>query len=324
MPTHPEPSQHRVREKGAGTPPHGSLVVGLDGREHDADALKLGSWLHAAFGYEIVLTHVNPPAPPGPGMVELESIQRREGRALLAAAARRIPERAESVLVDPSPVAVGLAKVARERCATFVVLGSSHRGTLGRIVPGGVASQLLTRAPCAIAVAPLAYTHSVGDPVGHVGLAYDATGESDVALTAAATAAGRLGVALHIYYAMHAISPDPGWDDYRRHMRDLAQGILDQGLEQLPAGLQVTTRVLEGDVAEVIAQGASEDDVGLLFAGSRGYGPLREALLGGVGGELLRTARCPLVIIPRGSRRTAVSEPLTGGSPRSSPTGGEL
>jgi nucleotide-binding universal stress UspA family protein len=61
------------------------------------------------------------------------------------------------------------------------------------------------------------------------------------------------------------------------------------------------THVLEGDVAEAIAETAHEDDVGLLFAGSRGYGPLREALLGGVGGALLQTARCPLVIIPRGS-----------------------
>jgi nucleotide-binding universal stress UspA family protein len=301
MPRHTESSQHGVPDQAAGTAQSGSLLVGLDGREHDADALELGRWLHAAFGYEIVLTHVNPPAPPGPGMVELEGIQRRQGHELLTKAAQSISERSTHVLVEPSPVAVGLAQVALEREATFVVLGSSHRGTLGRIVPGGVASQLLTRAPCAIAVAPVAYRQNAAGPESPVGLAYDATAESDVALAAAATAASRLGVALHVYFAMHSISHDPGWDDYRSHMYDFAQGILDRAVDQVPAGLEVMTHVLEGDVAEVIAETAHDDDIGLLFAGSRGYGPLREALLGGVGGGLLQTARCPLVIIPRGS-----------------------
>ena len=39
--------------------------------------------------------------------------------------------------------------------------------------------------------------------------------------------------------------------------------------------------------------------VDLLFAGSRGYGPLRRALLGSVSGALVRDAGCPVVITPR-------------------------
>ena len=306
MPRHAvqKPGQSAVGEPASGRPPAGSLVVGLDGREHDADALALASELHAAFGHEIVLTHVNPPGPPGLGMVEVERIQARQGHELLAEAASSISARSESLLVEPCPVPAGLARVAVDRGAAFLVLGSSHRGRLGRIVPGGVTSQLLMHAPCAIAVAPVGYAHNAGGPVSRVGLAYDATGESDVALSAAATAASRLEVPLQVYYAMHAISPEPAWDEYRGHMRGFARGILDRGLRQLPAGLKVSSRVLEGNVAEVVAQAAGEDGVGLLFVGSRGYGPLREALLGGVGGELLHTAPCPLVIIPRGSGQT--------------------
>jgi nucleotide-binding universal stress UspA family protein len=61
--------------------------------------------------------------------------------------------------------------------------------------------------------------------------------------------------------------------------------------------------VLDGDVATVIAETAQSDDVHLLFVGSRGHGPVREALFGGVGAALMRCARCPLVIVPDGSQR---------------------
>jgi nucleotide-binding universal stress UspA family protein len=36
----------------------------------------------------------------------------------------------------------------------------------------------------------------------------------------------------------------------------------------------------------------------LLVLGSRGYGPLRSVLLGGVSGHLIRTASCPVVVCP--------------------------
>lgn len=141
------------------------------------------------------------------------------------------------------------------------------------------------------------------DPISQVGVAYDATGESDVALAAAADAASRLGVPLRLYHAMHEISTDPAWDKFRGHMTDYAQDVLDAGLTRLSPDLEAMSSVLEGDVAEVIANASRGDGADLLYVGSRGYGPLREALLGGVAGALLHTTHIPLVIFPRGSRR---------------------
>jgi hypothetical protein len=43
----------------------------------------------------------------------------------------------------------------------------------------------------------------------------------------------------------------------------------------------------------------------MLFVGSRGYGPLREALFGGVAGALLIAARCPLVIVSGSAQAAA-------------------
>jgi nucleotide-binding universal stress UspA family protein len=35
--------------------------------------------------------------------------------------------------------------------------------------------------------------------------------------------------------------------------------------------------------------------------GSRGYGPVRAVLLGSVSGQLIATARVPIVVLPRGA-----------------------
>jgi nucleotide-binding universal stress UspA family protein len=35
--------------------------------------------------------------------------------------------------------------------------------------------------------------------------------------------------------------------------------------------------------------------------GSRGYGPLRAVLLGGVAGRVLRDAACTVLVVPRGA-----------------------
>jgi nucleotide-binding universal stress UspA family protein len=41
------------------------------------------------------------------------------------------------------------------------------------------------------------------------------------------------------------------------------------------------------------------DDVDVLFCGSRGYGPGRRVVLGGVSTRLVRGARRPVVVVPR-------------------------
>jgi nucleotide-binding universal stress UspA family protein len=42
-------------------------------------------------------------------------------------------------------------------------------------------------------------------------------------------------------------------------------------------------------------------DVDVLFCGSRGYGPARRVLLGGVSSRLIRQAHSPVVVVPRGA-----------------------
>ncbi len=39
----------------------------------------------------------------------------------------------------------------------------------------------------------------------------------------------------------------------------------------------------------------------ILVVGSRGYGPLRRVLLGSVSTQLVKSAPCPVLVVPRGT-----------------------
>jgi nucleotide-binding universal stress UspA family protein len=235
-----------------------TVIVGLDRRPHDSDAVALAQLLNAALGGTLLFAHI-------PGR-------------------------------ESAPV--GLSRLAQSWSAEILVLGSSHRGPVGRIVPGGVASRVLTSPPCTIAVAPLGYSNSPPAAVRAVAVAYDTTRAAEIALREASAGALRLGVPLILYHATYPVPADPAWDEFRGHIRSFAQAIVDSGLRSVPPDVEASGRVLEGHVAEVVAEAASHDDVGLLYVGSRGYGPLREALVGGVAGGLLQQSRVPLVIVP--------------------------
>src|SRR5690349_2813018 len=94
------------------------VIVGLDGREHDADAIALAQLLQASFGGRLLLTHVVPPAPPGKGKIECERLEQ-----LLARASASLGDGTDTQLVEPCPAAQGLSSLAAERGASMLVLG---------------------------------------------------------------------------------------------------------------------------------------------------------------------------------------------------------
>ena len=64
-------------------------------------------------------------------------------------------------------------------------------------------------------------------------------------------------------------------------------------------------QVADGEAAGLIVVGSTgrSEHVGLLVCGSRGYGPLRSVLLGGVSRGLVDGAHCPVLVLPRGTVR---------------------
>ena len=75
-----------------------------------------------------------------------------------------------------------LYEYAEDQNADLIVVGSSHRGKLGRILPGSVGESLLRGAPCAVAVAPRGFARREHAGFGLIGIAYDGSEEADLAL----------------------------------------------------------------------------------------------------------------------------------------------
>jgi nucleotide-binding universal stress UspA family protein len=106
-----------------------------------------------------------------------------------------------------------------------------------------------------------------------------------------------------------------GWRVSRRQDAEFSAR---RALRALGAGLGTEAVVLEGDPVECLTEASA--DLDLLVVGSRRYGPVRSALLGGVSGPLTERAQCPVLVVPRGVRTAPiVAEPGGAGSEPATP-----
>ena len=69
----------------------------------------------------------------------------------------------------------------------------------------------------------------------------------------------------------------------------------------LPPGVEVETTVHADDPADILLR--VSEHVDMLVCGSRGYGPIRSILLGGVSRRVVDGAHCPVLVLPRGIER---------------------
>jgi nucleotide-binding universal stress UspA family protein len=210
------------------------------------------------------------------------------------------------ITANPSP-AHALHDLAEAEHAEIIVVGSSHTGRLGRVAPGSTGERLLHGAPCAVAVVPHGYRTRAGQSIRRIGVAYDGSKEADAAVTAAVELSRALDAELEVigvvapeaYSAtamMGGLSSVPLREDIERSI----QAGLDSVVAGLPADVTGESVRLEGDPADQLGEHSAGLD--LMLAGSRGYGPLRSVLVGGVSGRLMRTVRCPVIVVPRGAQ----------------------
>ena len=275
-----------------------TVVIGFDGLSQGVDAVQLALAL-ADEETELVVCCVCPPAVGDRGTAVRDDAERRlrVARELL----RGRPLTRFGVRPASSPGA-GLHEEAAECGAGLLVVGSSHRGPVGRIVPGSVTRQALHAAPCAVAVAPLWL--QAGESVGleEVGVAYDGGPSSTAAMQRAA------GIARehdgHLRLLTVAETPGADWTSAWIWPPPPDAGVhtahedgARAALAKLAAGVPASVEVLHGGAAEELALASARMD--LLVVGSRGYGPVRRTLLGAVSGRVAESAACPVMVVPR-------------------------
>lgn len=283
------------------------IVAGWDGTERGRDALALAALLARERGAKVLVAHAFllwPSSDPLPDEYTDEL------RKAALEQTERIPRElldgveAEGRAVPAQSPGRGLHDLAEREGAQAVVLGSTHRGPLGRVVPGSVAERFLHGAPCPVAIAPAGYADSPAQHLKTVAVAFEASDESRAAVRAAAEWALAAKAELRIIavvgreaYAVFGAGPMVSEDLSGLHRKQVARE-LEAVRKELPAELHVEERVLEGVPAgEILAEAAKGVD--LLVMGSRAYGPVRRVLLGSVSGEVVRNSPCPVVVVPR-------------------------
>jgi nucleotide-binding universal stress UspA family protein len=170
---------------------------------------------------------------------------------------------------------VSLAVARRVECAVLIVKGQGRR--LRQLVIGLDGSDAATHAAAFVAAWPLDATHSVR----------------------------LIGVVEPVHFPSSA--PDlirPQIAAAVRELKRERRAELDKALSQVAPlfeaqGVTVSRETPEGHPADVIAAAAARADTDLVVVGARGLGGVKRLLLGSVSENVLRAARCPVLIVRR-------------------------
>ena len=274
------------------------MIAGYDGSPQGDDALALAALLAGESG-RVVAARVFPAEPrllPGPALEHYRSRQAKERSPLIA----QLREAAAAVGADSeqplsrSPAA-GLHDLAAELEADLVVVGSSQRDDTASVLVGGTGERLLHGSPCAVALAPQGFRERE-QRMRVVGVGYDGSPESDVALDEAIALAEAHEATMRIFTVFSPTDPqlDPGRRAFLQEASRAAE-------ERAPEKLRAAVSTLVGDPASILREEA-EKGLDLLAIGSRGFGPLQRTFSGSLAAALMHGGLpCPLLVSPRGA-----------------------
>jgi len=287
------------------------IIVGVDASAGASDAICLATRLADITGAEIMLVNVFPydQHPSRAVNTAFEQYLRQDSTELLEALRSRLGDATVAVHAVPNTSSAhGLDTIAEREDADLIVVGSTHTGRTGRVLPGSTAERLLHGAPCPVAVAPKGYGDHAAKAPTSIGCGFDGSPSSQRALEAAGGLAAATGARLRVILAFRPGSdiaakgvPFGGMAVYNDGLRDQAHDELDAAVAEL--GLPAAEgELVIGDAERVLADRSQQLD--LLVVGSRGYGPMHAVIVGSVAGRLMREAACPVIVVPRGAGHT--------------------
>jgi nucleotide-binding universal stress UspA family protein len=288
------------------------IVVGYDGSPQAQDALAFGTALARAAGAPLVLAGAfGPEGELTPQELEARGLEvGEELRRAKEELAADLPFPVELMPVSGESAAAALQELAEAQHPRALVLGSCHRGAVGRILIGSVAERLLNGAPCPVIIAPRGFAERGRADLKTVCVGFDARAEGWTALQRAAQIAAAAGAHLRVVMVLPPLTGTPTMPMYpadvvaERHRR--AEIELARGVQSVARRLQAQGLLLRGNPVQVLADQAADAD--LLVTGSRGYGPLRRVLIGSVSTPLMRSAPCPVMVVPRTAEFQPVAE----------------
>ena len=285
-----------------------TIIVGVDESQGSIDAIALASRLAGITGSELMLVNVFPYDlhPSRAANRAFEEYLRRDSNDLLERRRSSLGDKTVEVRAIPDvSSARGLHELAEQENAGLVVVGSTHTGRAGRVLPGSTAERLLHGSPCPVAVAPKGYAQRSSDELAVIGCGYDASLSAAHALETAHRLAVATGARLRVIRVFKPLAfdtpPDSvlmgGMASYNDTLHERATRELESAIATIDAEPGVEAEFTVGDPGKLLAEASEQLD--LLVVGSRGYGPMHAVMVGGVSGRLVREAACPVIVFPR-------------------------
>lgn len=284
------------------------VLVGIDEQTRGRDAIALAKRLVSPTG-KLIFGHVHPHYSlyQTGDEAEFEALEHQVTLELLSSVIAEAGVDAEARCMAAERIGDGLHRLAESTGADLLVLGSSREGQNGRVWLREGVRHALNGAPCAIAVAPLAYTE-LGTPLTQIGIAYNGSDESRFALETGRSLATELHAGALAFQALQPPSREAQLDPF-------------DGLEQLMREHEAKAReriVYETGVGACASCGDPVEElsvfsgsVDLLILGSRDYGPVGRLVHGSTTHRLLGYARSPLLILTRAARARAEQATLS-------------
>ncbi len=281
------------------------VIVGFDGSERGLDALMLGQTLTAPEGELIVccVHHLQPLSAridPTEPTIDHTSAQESVERAtrMLKGDLTVTP-----MFLAGESTAKTLQQAAISEQADLIVLGSSHRGALGRVLAGSVTQKTLHEAPCPVAVAPVGFhRHPTEARLARIAVGHDPVEPTPDALSAGVGLCEETSAELLLVtVAEDAAVPDPTratmpyTEITQARLRTAEQSIAD-ALTGVPETVSATGDVRDGDPAEQLLEVSRDAD--LLLLGSHGRGIVDRLIMGSVCDRVVRAAACAVLVVP--------------------------
>lgn len=296
-----------------------SSLVGWVPENSGRDALALAARFAASGDVTTQACTVLPQSWPFPSMAKVDAEYQRwlaeRGVAAVRAATQGIEELGlatkdpAAFYVSNTAESAGLNEAAKRNGADIVVLGSAG-AAVGRFASGSTTDSLLHSSAVPLALAPVGTRESV-TPIGRISCAYVGTSQSEDALGTASTLAQAWSLPLRLVaFAPRASATFPPLGGYRAEdvvsaqWKEQAESILydaEASLTQSHPELRVEVALGAGDGWEAAVDSAAFTGSDLLVVGSSRLGPIARVFLGSSASKIIRYARVPMLVVPRGS-----------------------
>ena len=205
-----------------------------------------------------------------------------------------------------------IISTAGEIKADLIVIATHGQGGWKHLVLGSTAEQAIRHSPCPVLVVREATrgpikTAMEGIVLERILVPVDFSECSKEGARYASAFATEVGADLLVMHVTHpadytALDPNripPEWAELVKTARLAAEDELDELVNFLPlVGISADTQVAVGTPLEKLVEASARPDIDMVITSTHGYTGLRHVLLGSTAEQLVRLARCPVLVVP--------------------------